>query len=586
MKTTILLVIFLLIGCSTTQTTQISHRGPDGHHKDNIYKDHVRPADLPTINISEANVPTFWTATATIIDTREFGNQHQLEGEVAGAHHRPAKFLPVHRKPHFDEQGPPNTLRSGLGQSQTIIQDEIHFDAIVQTGWNPPDPSLAVGPDHVVVTVNMAIAFFDKEGNEQFSANLDSSGNPGFFEEVGGGSFCFDPKCFYDAHAERFVVLALEHYDSGEGESFITMAVSDDSDPNGVWYKYRMWSVITNDDNGNTYWVDYPGFGFDDGYYYVTGNLFGLNNGGWGGVLYRILDKTPMLTGDPVVVADVQKPGHASMQCAQHIGDSPAAFFVGRRNNTELRVSYIDTPENPSVVSEFVAVPNHSTPGGVPNPGGTISALDGRIMNAQYRDGSLWTAHGISGNDVNAVGRWYEIDLSNWPAVAPTLAQSGDATVAGKSTFFPAIAQNKRGEVAIIVASANDTSVPTLHLVGRKQGDPLGVMGLPTLVATSETGADGRWGDYFDMTIDPNNDTRFWYVGEYQANSGWHTVVGSATITCIEDINADGSVNITDLLALISVWGTAGDGAEVAAPYDVVDISDILAVIGALGYCP
>ena len=80
MKTTILLVIFLLIGCSTTQTTQISHRGPDGPHKDNIYKDHVRPADLPTINISEANVPTFWTATATIIDTREFGNQHQLEG--------------------------------------------------------------------------------------------------------------------------------------------------------------------------------------------------------------------------------------------------------------------------------------------------------------------------------------------------------------------------------------------------------------------------------------------------------------------------------------------------------------------------
>ena len=57
-------------------------------------------------------------------------------------------------------------------------------------------------------------------------------------------------------------------------------------------------------------------------------------------------------------------------------------------------------------------------------------------------------------------------------------------------------------------------------------------------------------------------------------------------ITCIEDVNADGNVNITDLLLLISAWGTSGDGAEVTAPFDSVDISDILAVIGALGECP
>ena len=88
------------------------------------------------------------------------------------------------------------------------------------------------------------------------------------------------------------------------------------------------------------------------------------------------------------------------------------------------------------------------------------------------------------------------------------------------------------------------------------------------------------------MTVDPNNDIRFWYVGEYRANSGWHTFVGSAIITCIEDVNADGEVNITDLLQLIAGWGTSEIGAEVAAPYDSVDIADILAVIAALGNCP
>ena len=583
MKTAILTSFLLFAGCSSSQ---VASRGPEGPRlQPRIHQaNRPTPVGVPTIDLSKDNIATHWTVTPTIIDTQSFAEQHQLNGPVPGPHPRPAKYLPPHKKPNLDVVGPPNTLRAGFGNSNTIIHNEVGFDAIVQTGWNPPDPSLAVGPNHVVVTVNMAIAFFDKEGNEEFSANLDSTGNPGFFEEIGGGDFTFDPKCFYDPHTERFVVLALEQY--GSSESWITMAVSDDSDPNGVWYKYRTWSVITDTGNGNTYWVDYPGFGFDDGCFYVTGNLFGLNNGGWGGVLYRVFDKTPMLVGDPVVIADVRKGGHASVQGAQHHGSSPSTFFVGRGSNTELRISHINTPSNPSVESELVPIPSYNSPSGVSTPGGSVSALDGRIMNAQVRDNRLWTAHGVLGNGVDAVARWYEFDLENWPSIPPTLLQSGDVYIPDQSSFFPAIAPNKRGEVAIVVASANNSTNPTVQIVGRKASDTLDVMGIPTEVVASPTGTDGRWGDYFDMTVDPNNDIRFWYVGEYRATSGWHTFVGSAIITCIEDVNADGTVNIGDLLQLISVWGTAGNGAEVAEPYDSVDISDILAVIGALGNCP
>ncbi len=578
MKILLISCFALICGCHTSKTIQ--QAGPTGPRPN--AKTWVTPKNVPTINLSQDNVPDFWTSTPTIIDTNSFADKHQLKGPVAGPHTRPATFLPAHKKPHFDETGPPNALHAGIGNSPTVIHDEGGFNTIAQTPWSPPDPSLAVGPNHVVVTVNMAIAFYDKDGNEQFSSYLDSTGSPGFFEDIGCGDFTFDPKCFYDPHAERFVVLALEQY--GTSESWITMAVSDDSDPNGIWYKYRTWSVIA--DGSNNYWVDYPGFGFDDGYYYVTGNLFELTNWGWGGVLYRVFDKTPMLVGDPVVIADVRKAGHASMQGAQHYGDAPSAFFVGRRNSTELRLAHINNPLNPSVVSEFVAVPNHGTPSGVSNPGGSISALDGRIMNAHYRDGSLWTAHGIDGNGVDAVGRWYEIDLENWPTTSPSLVQSGDSSIPGMSSFFPAIAQNKRGEVAMVVATANSSTNPTLQIVGRKQGDDLGLMGFPTQVAIGQSGADGRWGDYFDMTVDPNNDIRFWYVGEIQNNSGWQTYVGSATITCVEDLDANGVVDVTDLLSLVAEWGTNSVGAEIAAPYDVIDVSDILAVVATLGNCP
>jgi len=54
------------------------------------------------------------------------------------------------------------------------------------------------------------------------------------------------------------VILALETY-SGTGVATIDIAVSDDSDPNGVWYKYRTDDVINI--SGNNYWWDYPGLG-------------------------------------------------------------------------------------------------------------------------------------------------------------------------------------------------------------------------------------------------------------------------------------------------------------------------------------
>ncbi|MBT4530999.1 MAG: hypothetical protein HOC27_07315 [Phycisphaerae bacterium] len=577
MKTLTIISFLLLTACSSQVLTNI----PEGPRANT--KTWETPSDVPTIDLSKDNVADFWTATPTIIDTNSFTDKHQVKGFVQGPHPRPANFLPKHKKPKFEENGPPNRLVAGRGISNTSMHDLSGFDSIPNTAWTPPDPSLAVGPNHIVATVNMAIAFYDKDGNEEFSAMLNDTGNPGFFEDIGAGGFTFDPKCFYDQHAGRFVVLALEQY---SGESWITIAVSDDDNPNGVWYKYRTWSVVT--DGGSTYWVDYPGLGFDSDYFYVTGNLFGLNYAGWGGVLYRVFDKTPMLSGDPVVIADVRKGGHASMQCAQHYGNAPSAFFVGRKNSTELRVAHINNPSNPTVVSELVAVPNHGTPGaGVPNPGGTVSALDGRIMNSHYRDGSLWTAHGIEGSGVSAVGRWYEIDLSNWPSSPASLKQSGDTTVPNSmSSFFPAIAQNKRGEVAVVVATANNSTNPTLQILGRKESDLLGTMGVSTVVRTGNAGADGRWGDYFDMTVDPNNDTVFWYIGEVQTNSGWQTYIGSTLITCVEDINADGNIDVTDILALISNWGTAGDGAEITAPYDSIDVSDILAVIGNLGNCP
>jgi len=107
----------------------------------------------------------------TIIDTRTFPNQvrpARLPAEVplAGSDILPGHDAIELARPDGDRAAPPavsGTSGSGvlLGRGWTAIQ---------QLGWNPPDPALAVGPDHVVVTVNQEIAWYTKGGELQFLA--------------------------------------------------------------------------------------------------------------------------------------------------------------------------------------------------------------------------------------------------------------------------------------------------------------------------------------------------------------------------------------------------------------------------------
>ncbi len=545
------------------------------------------PTDVPRIDLSVDNHAARYVVSAETIDTRDFPAQHRRGAPWTGPTARPGTLLPPHAKPGPLPGGPPNDLHPAglLGGSRT--GDISGFEGIAQTPWRPPDPTIAVGPDHVVVTVNMAVAFYTRDGVETFSANLDSTGDPGFFEGEGAGDFTFDPKCYYDPTSGRFVIIALEYYDTNE--AWVDIAVSDDSDPNGTWFKYRTWAVVEVGDS--TYWVDYPGFGWDEDAFYVTGNLFLLegNGSGFAGALYRVFPKSPLLAGDDATVFDVRRGGHASVQAAHHHDTAAAAYFVSRRDSSRMRISAVLSPTTaPSVEQVNVDVPSFSSPGSdAPNPGGAIDTLDGRIMNVHYRNGSLLAAHAVDGGD-RTVSRWYRFDVGNWPvAGSPILAESGEInTPSGVHNFFPAVAANRHGDIALVCAMADANTYPSIQVTGRHAADPPGSMGSLQQAAIGDAGSDGRWGDYFDLTTDPTNDVRFWFVGEYARDYGWQTYVGSFVVTCVEDLDANGSVDIGDLLAVIAAWGSDGDAATIAAPYDIVDVSDLLGLIGAFGTCP
>jgi len=582
--------LVLLAGCANQSVSN----APQSYEPAGSRQAQGLPADqLPDpIELTDSTSFARMTITPTTIDTRDFPVQQQIVGPFQGDITMIKHELLKHGRDKSLKDG--DRSRS-MPIGEAIEMDRVHvagggttgFPGISQTAWSPPDPTLAVGPNHIVETVNTSIAFFDKDGTQTFSARLGSDGSPGFFETVGAdSSFVFDPKCFYDQKTDRFVVVALEQV--GSTESWIDIAVSDDSDPNGIWYKYRTFSVIAV--GNNNYWVDYPGFGFDDNAYYVTGNLFKLNgpdDDGFGGQLFRIFDKTPMLTGDPVVITDFAPDNGASLQVAQMFGPAPQCYFVSRRDSSTLRVWTINDPVgNPSVERvivggmDFADGPSQDAPN---LNGGQISTLDGRLMNVQSRNGNLYTAHAINGAPGITVARWYHMDLNGWPNSGsnPTLVQQGEISGAlGQHHFFPAIYSDKFDNVGLIMSRSSNSEFASIQVAGRVPSDPAGTMSTPVQLAIGDAGTSGRWGDYLDIAMDPNDDTTFWIMGMYAKNFGWQTWIDSFTIAapCPADLTGDGVLNFFDISAFLSAFNSGDSLADLNGDgiYNFFDVSDFL----------
>jgi hypothetical protein len=423
---------------------------------------------------------------------------------------------------------PPNNMPVGQASLATVPKPRAKFPAINATGWVPPDPTLAVGPNHVIGTVNSSIAFFDKTGNIQLQQTFET-----MFSGMGAGSFLFDPRCFYDRLTQRYFVTVIEQDDASQ-TSKVLIGVSDDSDPNGTWFRYRLDSKFTN--NGSSFWLDYPGFGYNKDAVVVTGNLFGFA-GGFAGVYFLLMPKTPMLSGQTVTVSYLRDSNAFTYQMAE-IWDPTETRLFGASdfNSATAKLCVVTSPtSNPQLATQFVSVPSFSYPSQeAPSPSNrSLDPSDGRYLSCGYRDGRLVTCQTVDRtNDTTNRVRWTEFDVSTWPS--PTLRQSGEIapTVAGEHFFMPAVAQNGAGDIAALFSRSSSSIVADIMVTTRRFGDPLGAMGVPTLLQSSAgstygSGGSNRWGDYVSVVVDPIDDRTFWGIGMAGQNGNWRTHIFS-----------------------------------------------------------
>lgn len=153
------------------------------------------PSRLGVTDVTKENTPVRGFASAGVIDTRTIPQRPDDLFPGVGA-------LVENRLPDGDDEemeerayvrGAPNDLVAGktLDEGRTNVTNV--FPAITATGWVPPDPTLAVGPNHVVVTVNSKVAFYTKAGPRRSASPWTARAAPGSSSRSGRGASCSTP---------------------------------------------------------------------------------------------------------------------------------------------------------------------------------------------------------------------------------------------------------------------------------------------------------------------------------------------------------------------------------------------------------
>lgn len=469
------------------------------------------------------------------IDTRSFSPQiKEISGQIAP---REVENKFNHVIYNITEA---NTIQlGGVMPTQAPISTTKQFPAIGATGWVPPDPDVAVGQNHIVAVVNVAIAFYTKTGTRLFQQTLDGAG---FFSGMEVTSFCFDPKVFYDSSSNRFFVIILEKQDSPSTISKCLVAVSDDGDPNGIWHRYRIEAKQTV--NNAEYWLDYPGWGANKDSVLITGNMFGFTSG-YNGIQYILINKAEMLTGAEPVINYFGMPGDSVQVMRTPDNTLDTLYAVSHTGpNTAMLHAFTDLLGTPVLTTVPVAIPTFTRPTSpVTSTGGRLlDSLDGRFLNCQVRNGRLYTAHTVRASTDGTNGsRWYEFNINGWPSSGsnPTLRQAGTVALgSGIHYWMPAIAVNAGGDIAMVFSRASSSITADFMATSRRSTDPLGFMGTPVRLVQSIGSTYGsprdvnRWGDYFGCQVDPVDNQTFWGIGMI-ANAGgsWQTVVNSFKVS-------------------------------------------------------
>lgn len=419
---------------------------------------------------------------------------------------------------------------------QTIILNK--WSGIPMGNSIPPDPIMAAGPDHVIACVNSQFRVWDKAGNLLANVNADGWISP----VIGPGAF--DPQIIYDHYAGRWFML-WDWQNSSTLQAYFIISYSDDADPFGTWYMYKLDAKLNGTQNSNT-WGDYPQIGYDAEAIYINSRSFTFASA----YLYnriRILSKSELYSSNGGLLTwkdiwNIGRPGSPSVKpdvlepAISYTTGYEGYFFntsTGGANYYLLYKMLNPISSTPRLRGKVIPVQLYYAAPDAQQLGGGM-AIDGGGSKCRHhpyvRDGFLYAAHSIRNSTIDSLSsiKYVKLDLNTQSII--------DQSELGSPTHFylyPALAIDQNHNVAITFSRSGYYEYCGAYFSSKHASSPSGLSpsipiqeGLGNYVVTFG-GTRNRWGDYMGIYLDPVNEFDIWTFTEYAAATNtWGTYVG------------------------------------------------------------
>ncbi len=403
----------------------------------------------------------------------------------------------------------------------------------------PPDTQGAVGINHIVTTLNDFITISNKSTGATIGTPVSMNA---FWAPLGGNPDCFDPRIAYDQFSSRWIFTASANDTSPNSE--ILIAVSATNDPTGSWYLYSI-----DVDAANLVWSDQPLMGFNQNWITIQANMFNISNGNFNRSHIYVINKTQLYAHGAISYTLFSSNSIGASQFPVQTYDSGVTtqYLVQDWNGNSGGKGYVrlykitPTGTGGAPVLAIVATPGVTATWGsnspVINKGFAPQATtslrvmtnDSRMINAVYKNGSVWAAHTVilpAGNaPTHTAAQWWQLSIAG--AVVQRGRIEDQLATATNSRFFyayPSIAVNSRSDVLLGFSCFSSTTYPSAAYSYRFAGDAANTMrpsvvyqsGLANYTKDFNSGQI-RWGDYSNSVVDPVNNRDFWTVQEYAA---------------------------------------------------------------------
>jgi hypothetical protein len=422
------------------------------------------------------------------------------------------------------------------------------------TNTEPPDPWVAVGPDHIVQMTNLALEMSDRAGN-LVTARVSL---PSFFGLPDAQDS--DGRVIYDSLHGRWLATELSwdcvpDSQAQFGHGYIDFAISRTADPTGLWDAYYV--------TYPAFLPDFPAPGTSTDKVGLASNFFAMNTTGpdnacldsatFDSAHITIMDWADLLDGSSVsLIGDtldgfsprfaVQVPATSpKLNLIMEAADQGVAFAditgtVAANNLAYERFDVSTDLTDQGVVAGFLDPTNQPAQPGpdIDHPDTIAEAVDSRPTDAiwqNYRLAFVSTYPCTPSGDTQPRDcvRVTELDTGKVSAtVPPTLRQDFLVAENGEDDFMGGIGLSGDGTLHVGWTRSSPTDNPSSYTAHQTLADAKRSLSAKELLnAGVVPSVDERWGDYFAVAQDPQVPSRVWDSNQTIAadSSSWATQI-------------------------------------------------------------